>query len=67
MTKPSSRKTFFGKLVALLAAAGTAPALLARLSPTSPASSQSGFERNKALPFSIKPDLRAVARKADSV
>lgn len=56
-----TRKHFFAKLIGLIAAAGLAPRLLAK-TPARPASAPAatgGIE--------LRPETRAVARRADSV
>jgi hypothetical protein len=58
-----SRKQFFAKLLGLIAAAGVAPKLLARSSSTPAAESV----RSAPMPFQLRPEARAVSRRADSV
>ncbi|MFA6289461.1 MAG: hypothetical protein WC661_18930 [Opitutaceae bacterium] len=61
MSTQPTRKAFLAKLTGLLALAGLAPTMFARstasaVAPVSP-----------KVPFSVRPDVRSVARSADSV
>jgi len=56
-----SRKQFFAKLLGAAAAVSVAPKLLAKSSPAAVTPAVS------ALPVMVRPEARAVARRADSV
>jgi hypothetical protein len=58
-----SRKSFLAKLVGLVAVAGFAPRAVAKLSVSAPSKSSN----TPVSPFSLQPDVRAVARRADTV
>jgi hypothetical protein len=58
-----SRKSFLAKMIGLVAVAGLAPRLAARA-----ATSRPETDRSSATPaITLRPDARAVARRADSV
>jgi len=58
-----SRKTFLAKLIGFAAVAGFAPRVLAKV----PGSTVSTQPATPVSPFTLRPDSRAVARRADSV
>ena len=65
MSHDPSRKQFFAKLLGAAAAVTAAPGLLAKTaSVVSPASDSS---HSAALPLAVRPEVRAVARRAGSV
>jgi hypothetical protein len=57
-----SRKTFFAKLLGLLAITGVAPKLLAK-----PAASPADVTVSETAPFKVSQDSRTVARSGDTV
>jgi hypothetical protein len=58
-----TRKSFLAKLIGLVAIAGLAPRALAKSAVTTPASNTA----SPVLPFTLRPDARAVARREDAV
>lgn len=67
VTHNSSRKEFFAKLLGVVAISSFFPRLFARSAVAtvdSPAADSTG---TPALPFAVRPDSRAVARRSDSV
>jgi hypothetical protein len=58
-----SRKSFLGKLAGFVAVAGFAPRLLAKPLSANPSSTSA----KASVPFTVRSDSRAVARRADSV
>ncbi|MDR1279383.1 MAG: hypothetical protein LBK99_00990 [Opitutaceae bacterium] len=66
MSHPHSRKTFFAKLLGLSATIGLVPRLLAK--PVSSAAATAAVlpaASGQALPISLRPEPRSVARTAD--
>jgi hypothetical protein len=60
VTQPHTRKSFFGRIGALLGAAVVAPKLFAK------SAGKAVAHPNQGNRFQLKPDGRAVARDADS-
>jgi hypothetical protein len=58
-----TRKSFLAKLIGLVAIAGLAPRALAKAAATETASSPTP----RVLPFTVRPDARAVARRENVV
>jgi len=58
-----SRKSFLGKLIGLFAVASLAPRVLAKTA----VNAATEDSKKAPAPFSLRPDSRAVSRRADSV
>ncbi|AHF94644.1 hypothetical protein OPIT5_22570 [Opitutaceae bacterium TAV5] len=64
MSHPHSRKTFFAKLLGISAAIGLVPRLLAKPVSSAATAAASPAASGKALPISLRPEPRSVARTA---
>jgi len=67
VTHNPSRKQFFSKLLGAVAALSLFPKLFAKVPAVTGVASDSNSSTSTAQPVQVRPDVRAVARRADTV